>query len=250
MPANPSKQVVKKTSGKMGKLLGAANMIFSVIPNTVEVVERITDKAAPIVDKHLDRQHQYKQSLVAIPNLLDVDVQQAKEHLEGLGLQVIVLLAKPNKRYTKADAGEVVAMLPRSGKVRPGSLVKLYYVDAHVIEESKKDIALPDVTGLVLSEAQELLENLGYRVVAFPIKARSQYASVTVNQVISMSPHPRLNLTPVKKGNLIKLFYLDAATKQASRILRKSEQDKKAAQAQAIKKNLDKIQGILPGKKK
>ena len=250
MPANPSKQVVKKTSGKMGKLLGAANMIFSVIPNTVEVVERITDKAAPIVDKHLDRQHQYKQSLVAIPNLLDVDVQQAKEHLEGLGLQVIVLLAKPNKRYTKADAGEVVAMLPRSGKVRPGSLVKLYYVDAHVIEESKKDIALPDVTGLVLSEAQELLENLGYRVVAFPIKARSQYASVTVNQVISMSPHPRLNLTPVKKGSLIKLFYLDAATKQASRILRKSEQDKKAAQAQAIKKNLDKIQEMLPGKKK
>ena len=199
MPANPSKQVVKKTSGKMGKLLGAANMIFSVIPNTVEVVERITDKAAPIVDKHLDRQHQYKQSLVAIPNLLDVDVQQAKEHLEGLGLQVIVLLAKPNKRYTKADAGEVVAMLPRSGKVRPGSLVKLYYVDDHVVEESKKDIALPDVTGLVLSEAQDLLENLGYRVTAFPIKPRSQYASVTVNQVISMSPHPRLNLTPVKK---------------------------------------------------
>ena len=188
MPANPSKQVVKKTSGKMGKLLGAANMIFSVIPNTVEVVERITDKAAPIVDKHLDRQHQYKQSLVAIPNLLDVDVQQAKEHLEGLGLQVIVLLAKPNKRYAKADAGEVVAMLPRSGKVRPGSLVKLYYVDDHVVEESKKDIALPDVTGLVLSEAQDLLENLGYRVTAFPIKPRSQYASVTVNQVISMSP--------------------------------------------------------------
>ena len=250
MPTDPSKQVVKKTSGKMGKLLGAANMIFSVIPDTVEVVERITDKAAPIVDKHLDRQHQYKQSLVAIPNLLDVDVQQAKEHLEGLGLQVIVLLAKPNKRYAKADAGEVVAMLPRSGKVRPGSLVKLYYVDDHVVEESKKDIALPDVTGLVLSEAQDLLENLGYRVTAFPIKPRSQYASVTVNQVISMSPHPRLNLTPVKKGSLIKLFYLDAATKQASRILRKSEQDKKAAQAQAIKKNLDKIQGILPGKKK
>ena len=42
----------------------------------------------------------------------------------------------------------------------------------------------------------------------------------------------------------------DAATKQASRILRKSEQDKKAANAQTIKKNLDKIQEILPGKKK
>ena len=117
MPTNSSKQVVKKTSGKMGKLLGAANMILSVIPDTVEIVGKITDKTAPIVDKHLERQHQLKQSLVAIPNLLDVDIQQAKEHLEGLGLQVIVLLAKPNKRYAKADAGEVVAMMPRSGKV-------------------------------------------------------------------------------------------------------------------------------------
>ena len=49
---------------------------------------------------------------------------------------------------------------------------------------------------------------------------------------------------------LIKLFYLDAATKQASRILRKSEQDKKAANAQTLKKNLNKIQEMLPGKKK
>ena len=145
--------------------------------------------------------------LVAIPNLLDVDIQQAREHLEGLGLQVIVVLAKPNKKYVKADAGEVVAMVPRSGKVQPGSLIKLYYVDELVIEASKKEVALPDVTGLVLTEAQELLENLGYRVAAFPIKPRSQYASITVNQVISMSPNPRLNLTPVKKGNLIKLFF-------------------------------------------
>ena len=89
MPTNSSKQVVKKTSGKMGKLLGAANMILSVIPDTVEIVGKITDKTAPNVDKHLDRQHQLKQSLVVIPNLLDVDIQQAKEHLEGLGLQVI-----------------------------------------------------------------------------------------------------------------------------------------------------------------
>ena len=250
MPTNSSKQIVKKTSGKMGKLLGAANMILSVIPDTVEIVGKITDKTAPIVDKHLDRKHQYKKSLVAIPNLLDVDIQQAREHLEGLGLQVIVVLAKPNKKYIKADAGEVVAMVPRSGKVQPGSLIKLYYVDELVIEASKKEVALPDVTGLVLTEAQELLENLGYRVAAFPIKPRSQYASITVNQVISMSPNPRLNLTPVKKGNLIKLFYLDAATKQASRILRKSEQDKKAANAQTLKKNLNKIQEMLPGKKK
>ena len=52
----------------MGKLLGAANMILSVIPDTVEIVGKITDKTAPIVDKHLDRKHQYKQSLVGVPS--------------------------------------------------------------------------------------------------------------------------------------------------------------------------------------
>ena len=250
MSTDSSKQVIKKKSRKLGKLLGAANMIFSVIPDTVEIVSKITDKTAPIVDKHLERQHQYKQSLISIPNLLDVDVQQAKELLEDLGLQVIVLLAKPNKKYAKADPGEVVAMMPRSGKVRPGSLVKLYYADAFVIDESKKDIALPDVTGLSLTEARDILEKLGYRIAFFPVKPRTQYAGITVNQVISMSPNPHLSLTSVKKGSLIKLFYLDATAKQASQALRKLDQEKKATNQQAIQNNLKKIQGILPIKKK
>lgn len=56
MSTDSSKQVIKKKSRKLGKLLGAANMIFSVIPDTVEIVSKITDKTAPIVDKHLERQ--------------------------------------------------------------------------------------------------------------------------------------------------------------------------------------------------
>lgn len=250
MPTSSNKQMMKKKAGKIGKLFGAANMVFRVIPDTVEIVGQITDKAAPIVDKHLERHHQYKQSLVTIPNLLDVDVQQASEYLEGLGLEVIPLLAKPQKKYAKAHTGEVVAMMPRSGKVQPGSLVKLYYVDDVVIEASKKEIPLPDVTGSLISEAQELLEHLGYQVDAFPIKPRSQYANVTVNQVISMSPNPHLSWAPIKKGQIIKLFYLDMASKETSCHLQKTKQAKKATNAQVIKQNVDKIRQMLPIRKR
>lgn len=249
MPTKSSKHVIKTSAGKMGKLLGAANMVFAVIPDTVEIVGKITDKAAPIVDKHLERQHQYKQSLVTVPNLIDVDVHDAKKFLEKLGLQVIPILAKPDKKYAKADVNEVVAMKPRSGKVQPGTLVKVYYVDDYIIEESKKEVSLPDVTNLPLSEAREMLEKQGYLVSVFPVKPRSKYASVAVNQVLIMSPNPHLNLTPVKKGSLIKLFYLDAAAKHTSRILRRAEQDKKATASQTIKDNLEKLQNILPIKK-
>lgn len=249
MPTNTRKNMIKKTSGKMGKLLGAANTVFSVIPDTVEIVSKITDKAAPIVEKQLDRHHDYKKSLVSIPNLIDVDVQQAKEILEGLGLRAITVLAKPNKKYIKADVNEVVAMTPRSGKVQPGTLVKVYYVDAFVIEESKKEVGLPDVTGLSVSEAREVLENIGYVVATFPVKPRSQYANVAINQVITMSPNPNLTLTPIRKGSVIKLIYLNAASKQASRVLRKAEEDKKSSSNQLIKDGIEKIQKILPSKK-
>lgn len=249
MPTKSSKNAIKKSSGKMGKLFGAANLFLGVIPDTVEIVGKITDKAAPIVDKHLERQHSYKKSLVAIPNLMDVEASQAKQHLEKLGLQVILLLAKPHKKYVKANAGEVVAMMPRSGKVPPGTLVKVYYVDDWVIAESKKEMALPDVTGLPLSQARQVLEELGYLVTIFPVKPRSQYANRTVDQVISMSPNPHLPLNAVKKGAVVKLVYLDAATKEASGILQKAEEEKKAANSQRFKDSLQKIQTILPIKK-
>lgn len=135
------KTVTKKTSGKLGKLTGALNTVLGVIPDTVAIVGKITDKTAPIVDKHLERRHDYKKSLISIPNLIDVEMETAKSHLENLGLKVIPVLAKPHGKYANADVGEVVAMTPKWGKVEPNSLIKLYYINEHVLIASQQMLA-------------------------------------------------------------------------------------------------------------
>ncbi|TCD46490.1 hypothetical protein D3X11_03595 [Streptococcus sp. X16XC17] len=76
------KKITKTATGKLGKAAGLFNTVFGIIPDTVAIIGKITDKAAPIVEKNLDRSHEYKKSLIAIPNLLDVDVDVAKEHLK------------------------------------------------------------------------------------------------------------------------------------------------------------------------
>lgn len=250
MATKMKKELVKKTSGKLGKLVGAANLVLGVIPDTVEIVGKITDKAAPIVDKHLERNHEYKQSLITVPNLVDVEVGQAQAYLENLGLQVMTILAKPNKKYAKADSGEVVAMSPRSGKVPPASLIKLYYVNDIVVELSKQEVPLPDVVGLSLEEARELLEKMGYYVSALPAKPNKKYAETAIHQVLSMSPNPQFTLTPPKKGSLVKLYYLDEVSKENSRFLKEKDRQKKAADSQRIKDTVEQFQKMIPIKKK
>ncbi len=135
------KAVTKKSTGKLGKLTGALNTVLGVIPDTVAIVGKITDKTAPIVDKHLERRHDYKKSLVSVPNLIDVEMETAKAHLENLGLKVIPVLAKPHGKYVNADVGEVVAMTPKWRKVEPNSLIKLYYVNEPVLIASQQMLA-------------------------------------------------------------------------------------------------------------
>lgn len=139
-----SKKLVKSSSQKLGKAAGIFSSILG-IPEMIDGIGKVVDKAAPIVEKNIDRRHEHLQSLVPIPNLIDVDIDQAKQHLEKNGLSVIAILAKPNKRYAKADLGEVVAMHPKSGKLLPGGLVKLYYVDETVIEQSQRLVIMAEL---------------------------------------------------------------------------------------------------------
>ncbi|MCP1638683.1 hypothetical protein J2T50_000376 [Streptococcus gallinaceus] len=131
------KEVTKKAAGKLGKAAGVLNTVFSVIPDTVAIVGDITAKAAPIVDKHLEYNRAYKERLIQVPNLLDVPVKEAKRLLEERDLVVLTIPVKPTLKYAQADTDEVLHMTPKSGKVVPASIVKLYYLTAEVKRASQ-----------------------------------------------------------------------------------------------------------------
>lgn len=71
-----------------------------------------------------------------VPNVLELDVAEAKKHLTDMGFRVSAVLVKPERKYTKKRDGEVVDYAPHW--VEKKGLVKLYYVDKEVVEESKK----------------------------------------------------------------------------------------------------------------
>ncbi|MBY5034933.1 hypothetical protein K6V78_07685 [Streptococcus gallolyticus] len=122
------KNLSKSSTSKLGKVAGALNTVLSVIPDTVAIVGDITDKAAPIVDKHLEYNRAYKKSLIAVPNLVDVPVERAKELLEERNLVVLMIPVKPAAKYAQTDTDEVLYMAPKSGKIQPASIVKLYFL--------------------------------------------------------------------------------------------------------------------------
>ncbi|HEK9097220.1 TPA: PASTA domain-containing protein [Streptococcus equi subsp. zooepidemicus] len=121
---------IKKTLGTVGKL-------FSIIPDTTEIIGKTIDNTRPIIEKHMEQKHEKEMQLTLLDDVINLPVDKAQKHLEQLGFVVALLPVKPNKKWIHASLNEVVSMSPKPGKHKLGSLVKLYYVTVDVLEKSQ-----------------------------------------------------------------------------------------------------------------
>ncbi|MGV3028191.1 PASTA domain-containing protein [Streptococcus hyovaginalis] len=127
-----------KTKLKLSRKLGSVGRLFSIIPDTTAIINKTIDNSRPIIEKHMDQRHEKQMSLIKIDNVVNLPLEEAKEHLERQGFVVSTILAKPSKKLAQVHLNEVVHMIPKSGKHLKGSLVKLYYVDLDVINASQE----------------------------------------------------------------------------------------------------------------
>lgn len=124
-------------SRKLTKSLGALGKIISVIPDTTELIGKGMDNTRPIIEKYMDQRQARQEYLRTVDDVINLPLDQAKEHLEKQGFVVASIPAKPDKKWLTASINEVVSMSPRAGRHRLGSLVKLYYVTIEVLEKSQ-----------------------------------------------------------------------------------------------------------------
>ena len=199
-------------------LLKNLNKLVDIIPDTTKIIGDTVQAAAPIVDKALDRQHEKNLSQIQVPNVIDLDVEEAKRHLEEIGFRVTLTLVKPNKKYRQETTrdNEVVAMIPKAGKFDKGSLIKLYYINQEIIDASNQEVTIPNLTGLTIPEAREHLQEVGFKPAMEILTADAKYAKQKINVVIDMEPKANLFTTTAVKGSLIKLKYLDEETLEQS----------------------------------
>ena len=199
-------------------LLKNLNKLVDIIPDTTKIIGDTVQAAAPIVDKALDRQHEKNLSQIQVPNVIDLDVEEAKRHLEEIGFRVTLTLVKPNKKYRQETTrdNEVVDMIPKAGKFDKGSLIKLYYINQEIIDASNQEVTIPNLIGLTIPEAREHLQEVGFKPAMEILTADAKYAKQKINVVIDMEPKVNLFTTTAVKGSLIKLKYLDEETLEQS----------------------------------
>ena len=192
-------------------LLKNLNKLVDIIPDTTKIIGDTVQAAAPIVDKALDRQHEKNLSQIQVPNVIDLDVEEAKRHLEEIGFRVTLTLVKPNKKYRQETTrdNEVVDMIPKAGKFDKGSLIKLYYINQEIIDASNQEVTIPNLIGLTIPEARDHLQEVGFKPAMEILTADAKYAKQKINVVIDMEPKANLFTTTAVKGSLIKLKYLD-----------------------------------------
>ncbi|MBF0787436.1 MULTISPECIES: PASTA domain-containing protein [unclassified Streptococcus] len=238
--------MTKKKLPINGKTVGKVAKIFDMIPDTTRVIGEAVHAVVPLVDKVLEQNYQKKNRLVQLPNVVDMDIVEAQTHLEEQGFVVSKILAKPHQRYAKKQANEVVAMLPKSGNMEPGTLIKLYYVSQDVIEASDQTIVLPNLIGLPIEEAQEHLQELGLKPIVIALHAQARYANQQTNTVLDMQPKPNVLVSSVLKGSFVKLHYLTEAGLGES----KTMAQKAATKRSTIPRLVKEIPKFLPIKKK
>lgn len=200
-------------------LLKNLNKLVDIIPDTTKIIGDTVQAAAPIVDKALDRQHEKNLSQIQVPNVIDLDAEEAKRHLEEIGFRVTLTLVKPNKKKYRQETtrdNEVVAMIPKAGKFDKGSLIKLYYINQEIIDASNQEVTIPNLIGLTIPEAREHLQEVGFKPAMEILTADAKYAKQKINVVIDMEPKANLFTTTAVKGSLIKLKYLDEETLEQS----------------------------------
>lgn len=139
----------------------------------IGVVQHVAHRAVEFVAKQGDDFIEKQKSLVKIPDLKDVHIDEAIRILrDELNLIPTSAIANPSLGYADESENEVMYSEPKFGsKVDPKTTVKVYYLTQEVINKSQLllekqvlEFLIPKVIGLNIYEAREDLEALGLKV--------------------------------------------------------------------------------------
>ncbi|CAN5747941.1 hypothetical protein BH23GEM6_BH23GEM6_12640 [soil metagenome] len=114
-------------------------------------------------------------AVVAVPELRDLPMAQARERLSRLGLEMVIGDSLPNPDVAE---GAVLAQSPMAGReVLPGSGVRL------ILSAGRERRTVPDVAAMGRQQATRILEALGFDLVVV-----EQPAPLAAGRVLSIEP--------------------------------------------------------------
>lgn len=110
--------------------------------------------------------------LVKVPKVVGLTEDEAVEELEAAGFQV-----ETETRPSEADEGEVIDQEPNAGKrLEEGETVTI------TVSSGVKQVEVPDVEGLELKEARELIKAEGLEVAVTPVETEEYDEGIVISQ--------------------------------------------------------------------
>lgn len=206
-------------NGQKILLNGGKKLAKQLTPNLLEF-------GAKLGTEFIEKQ----KSLVRIPNLKDVEIENAMKVLnEQIGLTGIATCMKPSIALADENPNCVISSSPKFGsKVEPSSVVKLYYVTEDILEqcralknEQTHKLKLPKIVGAQLEESRKDLEDLGLRVTVKLEKAQVKFADYDADQTTRLTYTDGKNFgNTYIQGERICLWYVDSNIIEESRQLK------------------------------
>lgn len=204
--------------------------------------------------------YEQQRSLVKIPDLKDVHIEEAMRMLrDELHLIPTMAIANPNVAYADESDNEVMYSEPRFGsRVNPGAAIKVYYITQEVIEKSKillksavSEFKVPIIIGLNVYEAREDLEELGLRVTEKLENPNISFMNKEDGQVTKITyPNGQKVGSKLKTGDRIFLYYVnDEVILESTALKVKNEKEKQEVIDNIGKVTKDLTRGISSGAK-
>lgn len=134
-------------ASKLDKFIKAADKLVEskgvskltkTIDKTLDIAGNAIGAAADVTNHQLDEHNKRHQSDVKLPDIIGLSIDQAKELFATLDLKYALLASEPDASFATVKADTIVSTVPKAHTVlSAGSFVKIYYLDAEVIEVSQ-----------------------------------------------------------------------------------------------------------------
>ncbi|EKQ02694.1 PASTA domain-containing protein [Lacticaseibacillus paracasei] len=154
-------------ASKLDKFIKAADKLVEsrgvskltkTIDKTLDIAGNAIGAAADVTNHQLDEHNKRHQTDVKLPDIIGLSIDQAKELFATLELKYALLASEPDASFETAKADTIVNTVPKAHTVlSAGSFVKIYYLDAEVIEASRLIVSEKETRKRARKEAVKAL---------------------------------------------------------------------------------------------
>ncbi|MGG7011402.1 UNVERIFIED_CONTAM: PASTA domain-containing protein [Limosilactobacillus fermentum] len=168
--------------------------LTKTLDKTLNIAGNAVEAAADVTNHQLDEHNKRHLNDVKVPDISGLSLDQTRELFATLDIKYALVVPEPDASFATAKVDIIVSTVPKANTVlSAGSFVKIYYLDAEVIEASKLIVSKKENRKRIRKEAAKALATkLGHGTAV----SASNVLKATTNVTKKMTRHSKTIKNP------------------------------------------------------